>query len=453
MRAKALIFTALCFTLLNSLSAVDKRCTKDYKAVEDFLNSKRIINFADKEKYLKISGDIRATYLDRCETHNNKALRGHGATIAPNSRIPIPHKTYEAVLNLRFDYKNGTKSWAAAYMTMDNPMGISCAERECSPKKVDDKVKPRSCGNGSCGAITIPAAENKKIDNCVASGSGHCNDLCLKRCYGGINLYDCKGVKLDVEIGRRPMYTIFDSRIEFHARFDGLLFKLSDFIKGWGNYYANGGPFVVDYRVDHYNYIVEVGIIDFYEVGIDIKYSFIDWKGKNKCREEDPVGFRFQNSQWSLAYNFSKDVIPRKMKLYSAFLVNHAARPFIFNGEGEPKLIWVAREHVAWYAGFILGEVKKKNDWSLDVNYQYVQPQAIMDCDVHGIGRGNLLKESFSKNLRGKANYKGWHIEGLYALTDKVSLDLLFEHSKEVRWRVGGRHTFTQTEFDVIITY
>ena len=252
------------------------------------------------------------------------------------------------------------------------------------------------------------------------------------------------------------MYTVFDSRIEFHARFDGLLFKLSDFVKGWGNYYFNGGPFVVDYRVDHFNGVFELGVIDFYEVGIDIKYSYIDWRGRNKCKVSNPRGFRYADSQWGLAYNVSKELIPRKMKFYSAFLINHDARPVDEIREvtlGKPKRIKFGRENTAWYAGFIIGEVLKKYDWSLDVNYQFVRPQAIPDCDVHGIGRGNLFKESFTRDFRGKSNYKGWHIEGLYALTDKVSLDLLFEHSEEVTRKAGGRHTFTQTEFDVIITY
>ena len=36
-----------------------------------------------------------------------------------------------------------------------------------------------------------------------------------------------------------------------------------------------------------------------------------------------------------------------------------------------------------------MGELKKKNDWSLDINYQVVQAQAVPDYDSVGIGLGN----------------------------------------------------------------
>ena len=157
MKARLLVLTILalaCTAAINSLSAAEdnKPCYRDYEAVEQFINSKRVINFAEKDKMLRISGDIRATYLDRCETQGKKALRGHGSTGFDG--LPIPHKTYEAVINIRFDYKNGTKTWAAAYMALDNPMGISCAERKCPPKVVpEEETVKRGCSNG--GAVQL----------------------------------------------------------------------------------------------------------------------------------------------------------------------------------------------------------------------------------------------------------------------------------------------------------
>ena len=48
------------------------------------------------------------------------------------------------------------------------------------------------------------------------------------------------------------------------------------------------------------------------------------------------------------------------------------------------------RANAGGYAGFTLGELKKKNDWSLDINYQVVQAQAVPDYDSSGIGLGKL---------------------------------------------------------------
>ena len=397
---------------------------RDFEMVTEFLNSKRTIDWAEKHAYLKLSGDIKAQFLRRIEKNNGHYLRGHNNFHNESLNFPFPLNpdTYEAVLNTRWDYKCG-RSWMAGYLQFDNHMGTRFKPTVC----IDD---PNGC-----------------------SGSGECDDICIKRAYAGYNFIDCDDLVFDLEMGRRPMYTIFDSRIEFHARFDGLLFKLSKIVKDKGKFYANGGPFVVDFRVNHYAYIIETGVLDFYQSNFDIKYSFIDWRkhGKNRCLILDAQGWRFKNSQLSLAYNINPKYIPavcKKARLYGAFLYNHTAHG-LDKFDNVITITDFRKQNDAWYAGLIIGEVRKKGDWSVDINYQYVRAQAIPECDMHGIGRGTVA-EPFLKTGLGKGNYKGWHFEGLYAVTDKLSLDFLYEFSNEIEKKIGGSVLYHRYEFDVI---
>jgi hypothetical protein len=392
----------------------------DREAVASFINSKRTIDTAEKAKELKISGDVRAEFQNRHErglkqnsagVFEEQYLRCHDAITS--SDIPIPCNSYAAQLNIRLDYK-GERTWASGYLQFANSAGI---------ENVDN------CGNDKEGC----------------TGSGECEDICLKRAFMGWNVYRCGEIYFDIECGRRPLYTIFDSRIQYHARFDGLLFKLAYGPTTWGEYYIKGGPFVVDYRVDHYAYITEIGVFNFLDHGFDIKYSFVDWfnPGKNICQVVGARGWRFVNSQWTLAYNIKNfPRLNKKMRLYGAFLVNHAAR----RNELSNDML----RNLGWYAGVITGEVKKQGDWSLDINYQVVEAQAVADCDMHGIGRGNVLRETFTANRRGKGNYRGWQFELLYALTDKLSIDVDYEFSNAEDKRIGGSHSYHKFELDVI---
>lgn len=400
-----------------ALSAMEMTL-RDQEIVTMYLHPKRTIDWSEKHPFLKLTGDIRAEWLDRHErqedlfTGRMKKLRG--LNVLDRRGIPIPVDTYSAQLNLRFDYRCGDSTWASGYLQFDNDMGIEDSGFTCAGN-------PQRC-----------------------SGSGICDDMCVKRAFMGYRAWEGNNTTFDVEIGRRPMYTIFDSRIEFHSRFDGILLKLMKKVKNKGDFYINGGSFIIDYSVNRYGYVVETGVYDLYDTHFDIKYSYIDWDklGINRCLIRHSAGLQFKNSQWSVAYNVSQKLISRKMRFYGAFLWNHAANKRLITHNN--------RKNLGWYAGFIIGEVKKKGDWSLDVNYQVVQAQAVSDCDMHGIGRGNVLKESFTDVGRGKGNYVGWHFETLYAITDKLSLDALYEFSKAEDPKIGGRHTFNKFELDFI---
>jgi hypothetical protein len=433
---------------------------RDHIAVQNFMDLHRNIPLIEKSKFLKITGDVRAKWNNRHEKQGKISLRGggfrdvveveevDGKEVVCIRKVPkAAVNTYEAELNLRFEYRAGDKSWGFAHLQFDNDFGAF---------DFDD-----DCDENPCGAF----------------GSGFCDDICLKRMYFGYEIWKRDHSRIIVEIGRRPLYTIFDSYIEFNERFDGILFKYTDRYEKYAEFYVQVAPFVVDQRSNHFAYIGEVGFLNFFESRFDIQYSFVDWTkhGKNRCFRErcaeefpareairkghcnlrNPRGWQFRNSQLILSYNFPTDIISHETKLFVAGLCNHDARRLrgFVDDSGHEKRLPHTKANLGWYAGFITGDVEKAGDWSLDVNYQYVEAQAIPDPDIHGIGRGNILKESFTalnNNYRGKGNYKGWSFELLYAITNKLSVDATLQWSKAANNKIGGSHHFTKFELDLI---
>lgn len=377
--------------------------------IRQYINSKRIIYFEEKECDLRISGDIRAQWQSRIERLNGENLRKRRGT----SDIPSCASS-NAVVNLRIDHKK-KDSWAHAHIAFDNSMG----NEGIGDKKASDVLNK--------GGLW---------------GSGICHEIALKRAYWGMNIWkgseSCakdlpaffKDTTFAIEVGRRPLYTIFDSRIEFHARFDGVLFKFSKELTKTSQIYFNWGPFLVDMPGSHFAYACELGYLDILESRLDAKYSFIDWNslllnnGRNRCNTLNPRAWQFKVSQLALAYNVRDDIFGRKTRIYGAFLINTDAKR-----RAETHF---RRLNLGWYLGFVIGEVKKRGDWSINSNYQYVQAQAIPDVDAHGIGLGGVKKETFIYGARGKTNYRGWQLQMLYGLTDKLSLDATFDIAKSL---------------------
>lgn len=395
---------------------------RDFEAVQIFINSKRLEVLHAKEKELKITGDVRTEFFYRTESTKGKNLRGHGAVDA--SGVPITRFFTEIEMNLRFYYKHGDRSWAEIYLNLDDSAGIMESRRTCD---------------------TDPEG---------LFGSGICDDICLKRAFFGYRVYECKDVNFfDIEIGRRPLNSIFESYIMYKNRFDGILFKYSHNVEPSSNYYINLGPFIVDERVKYFAYVGEAGVLNFLNEMIDLTYSYIDWKtiGHNRCGTKDPLGSRFRVSEYSIAYNFKETAFEKlvgkkiKAQLYGAWLFNHAAKRL---RETHRK------ENQGWYAGFIIGEVRKKGDWALDIIYEVCQAQVCPDSDVSsGIDRGNVLKETFTAERRGKTNYKGWEFEFLYAITDKLSLDAIVNFAQAENPRIGGHHHNSKCELDFIMAF
>lgn len=434
-------FVALCFFLVPYLlqasccggqrSDIEHTQTlqRDYDAVHEYIDSKRSIPLSAIADCLSISGDVRATWAHITERVNGWRQRGSdsigtletGCSCSQSDRysIQLPSDAYEMEFNLYVDYVF-QKAWAVSWIQFNNVAGLQGSNVCCCDN-------PQGC-----------------------RGSGTCEGICLRKAYIGYNFISDGCTRLDVEIGRRPMWTIFESYIQFNSRFDGALAFLAQ--KAWGmDLYIKGGPFIIDERSHHYGYVGEAAILGLFN--FDILYSLIHWKkdGPNRCGVVNPEGAQFVNSQLTLHYWLCSDYLWKKTKLYAAGLVNTDAK--------KREKTRDKRENLAWYAGFLMGEVCGAGDWSLDVCYQWVEAQSIPDCDVSGIGNGNAACALFSQpvaspwDARGRTNYKGWRFEALYAFTPNLVLDTLLEFSSAIDATIGGPHEYSKFQLQAIYAF
>ena len=120
----------------------------------------------------------------------------------------------------------------------------------------------------------------------------------------------------------------------------------------------------------------------------------------------------------------------------------------------------------AWYTGVSIGVVKKQGDWAVDVNYQWVQAQAVPDFDVLGIGRGNAAGLGFytvnrdgtggatnQQTAGGNTNYRGFEIEALYAITNSLVVQQNFKYSNTLNTNIGPDEKFRQYEIEFIYAF
>lgn len=450
----------------------------DFQALRDFINTKRTINLKEKSTNMIITGDVRSEwrYLSQKGRYTpfgkNNNLRGGNAVDL--DELPLSHNDFDAEANLYFEY-NCDRSWAVMQLQFDNSAGVFDGDTACSCK-----IGQVNLG-GTGAADTVQVFLNR--GECVADpegwhGSGRCNSICLKKAYFGYNLFKCGDHNWDIEVGRRRLNNVFDSKVQFCSQFDGITFKYdhknSDYYR---RCYFNIAGFVVNQRINQFAWVAEAGCYDIFKSNFDVKYSFIDWRkfGRTECfyidplRPRNPQAFNFLISQITLYYNLNPEWFCGKpAQVYVAGLMNHARRHFkylkvlnIEDVEVEGKLLRRTdlavrrsrRANLAWYAGFKVGEVRKEGDWSLEIQYQYVEPIAVPDNDVRGICRGNVLDYPFTSTFIGNTNFKGWKFEGLYAFTDNITVDSIIEWSTAVQNEVGGHNHYACFKLEAIYAF
>ncbi len=458
---------------------------RDDQPVREFVESKENIDIKEKAQNLEISGDVRFEWrrieekgivlivdpYDCSSFHESDYSSFHqqyrsfrGGHRVDNEGIPLSHHDFDVEFNIKFKY-DFDRAWAMAHLQFDNPAGIR-ARRECFGEypvfnRRGDEVE----------------RQLERDIRFALKGSGEANLITLKRAYIGYNVWADGKKRFDIEVGRRKLDDIFDSEIQFTSRFDGILFKYASELKNFSDWYGDFGVFLIDERVNHFGYIMEVGLINIKDWGLDLRYSFIDWKkrGTNRCFIRNPLGTQFQNSQFTITYTFFplSDKLP--FEFYSGFLINHAAKRKVFTHR--------LKKNLGWYAGLYIGNVDKKGDWAIDIEYIGVQAQAVPEFDVGSIGRGNILNTLLTDIVNerfvqsgvsinpeelsdipssgiigyfprgGNTNFIGWRFEFLYAITDNLSLDFIYEFSNEEDRHIGGRHYYADAEIEVIYAF
>lgn len=438
----------------------------DFDALRDFINTKRAVNVEEKAQNLTISGDVRTEWRHlneqgrRTPLGKNDNLRGSNWGARDFDDLPISRNDWDIEANLIFEYKT-ERTWAVMQLQFDNAAGVFDNGTACACNG--------NLSNGDEVASALALGECR-ADPQGWHGSHTCSSICLKKAYFGYNLIDNCGTKFDVELGRRRLNNVFDSKVQFLSPFDGILLKYSSKVDYADKVYVYAGGFVVNQIINQLAWAVETGVMNINESGFDLKYSFIDWQkhGRGECyfatspHVRNPRGFDFLISQWTAYYHLNKEwCFGKDATLYGAFLINHARKslkyPFKLNpveeDDDEFEIRRSGRANLAWYVGFKMGEVVKEGDWSIEVQYQYVQAIAVPDGDVRGIGRGNVLNWSFTNSFMGNTNFKGWKFEGLYALTDNITLDTIVEWSTAIDKNIGGNHHYSCFKLEAIYAF
>lgn len=372
--------------------------TRDWEKLSQFISSKQEDDSSESARNLSVSGDIRMEWRHSDE----KGFHG-GEKCLRNSKNDLD-VLFDLYLNYACD-----NLWAIAQVQFDQTSEFS-SKSHCN-------------SNGSC---------------CT---------LWLKKAYIGYSLCSSDDTRLDIEIGRRNLYNVFDSEVQFLSRFDGILLSYSSKWKNIADWYVYLAGFTAEESFNRAGWVTEFGLQNIYDIGLDLEYSFIDWlKSENKHSCWKFFKGKFLVSQFTCHYHLDRELLPKNIpaQVYGAFLINHAAgKIHQFHG----------KKNNGWYIGFRVGEVFKKCDWAFDVQYQYVQAQAIPGRDVSGIGRQSGICGCCSHCNRENTNYKGWRIEGLYALTDNLALDARFEASKEIDKLIGGPSHFFQLRLELLYAF
>ncbi len=388
----------------------------DIQALREWVYSKRQVTVNEKGGALSISGEARVEFQQNNETKNGIKQRGVGGATSLSDR------GYDVEVNVMMDYRTD-RTWGSIKLEFDNDAGI--------------------------------------ID-------GTLNKLKLERALIGLRVVDKESLTSDIIMGRNRMGSFFDSKVEFGNFFDGILFKYDQSFEEVGDFYVHPGVFIINERRDHYGYVVELGLLDIANSGFYTKYSLIDWDTKHypsKIENKGKVEFRRDNerydylvSQALLGYKFIPEKLNKVVILYLAGLYNHNARKL--------KITDCKKANVGGYIGLSMGELRKKDDWAFDGNYQFVGAQAIPDFDNNGIGIGNADGSGFytvfingdgglstPSTAGGKNNYRGFQLTLEYLLTNNLNFFQQYQQSITLDDQIGPFRRFKQYEIEFIYLF
>lgn len=420
-RRLTILSSAVLFTGMAYGADVDD---EDIQALRDWVNSKRMITVKELGGQLSISGEVHAEMQATNNTKNGKPVHGNGT-----------RHEYDIEFNLALDYRT-ENTWSAARIRFDNDAGI----------------------------------RNEHF------GSGSFDKIRVDRAYFGYRLIDGDRHSMDIEVGRRAMFNIFDSKIQFASNFDGVNFKDTYAIDKVGDVYYQVGAFIVNEKHDQAAYVGEVGILNVANTGFYTKYSLIDWDTKHvnygkKVEEfkKIPEVFHFINSQLILGYKFIPQPWDKVVNIYLGGLYNHRARGH--------KITNHKRANFGGYTGFSVGQIKQRGDWNFEAIYQVVAAQAIPSFDVLGIGTGANghnglyyfeLTEQEKKKLNVKdkvvpatkasqaesnTNFRGYKLTLQYMLTNNLNLFQEWSQSITLDDHIGPFKRFKQYELELIYAF
>lgn len=384
---------------------------RDIKALQEWIDSKRQITLKEIGGVLSISGEVRFEFQTRNEKSNGIRQRGVGGAVYKDGK-PLATNMYDVEVNLMFDYRTD-RTWSMIKIEFDNDAGIFGG--------TNNKVK-------------------------------------LEKAILGGRIIESDTFTFDGELGRRGLGSYFDSKLEFGSLSDGAFLRIEKAFEVAGDLYLKGNVFLVDERNNHYGYAAELGFLEIASTGLYMKYNIIDWDAKRSIIEQ-PTNFDFIISQGILGYRFVPKLYDKMTQVYAGYLYNHAAKKL--------HISKYRKLNQGGYIGLVIGQLRKMNDWTFDINYQVLQAQAVPDFDMAGIGLGNTVGAGFyntkldgtgslvtsPKNAAGNGNFRGFAVTLEYLLTDTINMQQQYMQSCTLDKGIGPYRTFKQYEIEFIYAY
>ncbi len=384
---------------------------KDVNAVREWINAKRQVTVKEIGGALSISGEVRTEFQSTAEVRNGEKQRGRGGPLVKDGH-PLPQDTYDIEVNLMLDYRTDT-SWGSIKLEFDNDAGID---------------------------------------------SGTLNKLKLERAYWGVRVLNGDTYDFDIELGRRRMSTIVDSKLEFDGFFDGAWFKYDQSFDPVGDFYMHAGVFIINENKNQYGYLGELGIYNVGGTGLYTKYSLIDWNTKELHNKIQNRRFDFLVSQWIIGYKFLPARLKKIVQIYLAGLWNSNAHKL--------KITHHKRANWGSYVGVSIGEIKKKGDWAFDINYQVLAAQCVPDFNANGIGLGNSNNSGFytvsdkgtggpstRRTAGGNVNFRGFQMTLDYLLSNQLNLQQSWQQSITLDDSIGPFRRYKQYEIEFIYSF
>ncbi|HEY2810137.1 MAG TPA: hypothetical protein VGJ00_01940 [Rhabdochlamydiaceae bacterium] len=381
---------------------------KDIYALREWINTKRQVTIKELGGALSLSAEVRTELQTSSETLGGIRQRGRGAPAPIGEKEAPPTDSYDIEVNIMLDYRT-EKTWSAIKLEFDNAAGII---------------------------------------------SGTLNKIKLERAFWGIRTIDTDQITFDIEVGRRRMSSIVDSKLEFDNFFDGVWLKYDQSFESIADFYLHAGAFLVNESNNQFGYLGEFGMMNVGGTGFYTKYSLVDWDTKDFDDTIKKERFDFLVSQLLLGYRFFPATFNRIILLYIAGLYNHNAK--------KREITDHKKANLGGYVGLSIGELKKKGDWAFDVNYQVLQAQCVPDFDVGGIGLGNAANTGFyatkgvlntRKTAGGNVNYRGFQMVLDWLLTNQLNFQQSWQQSITLDKHIGKFHRYKQYEIEFIYSY
>lgn len=452
---------SLCPLFAEDLAEKDQ-ADQDFKAIQEYIEAKRNISVKDKGGSLRIGGDVKVQYKRVHQVADGQKVEGNGTGGGRKaSDLDIPQNRADVEATLSFEYTHDT-SYADVVFKFQNHMGLD---------------------NTNYNDLDKPTGDYNNLNYKSAYQPGN-SKIAMARAVIGSELWTQDSHKVVGEIGRQRLYDLFDSRVMFFNRFDGIALKYTGQFEGIGNAHFTYGGFLISDRVSHYGNAFEMGLSQVLDTPLNVKYAFIDWEKKgiyadgtdHRKNDDDAQNsatgtnakncglfrtFRYQVSQLSASYYLPSEWFGgRAMKVYAAYLYNHAARTMTDYFPDRRT----DREQTAWYAGFTLGRIQMPGDWVLDANYQYVGAQSAPEFDtLGGAGRGNLRNVwQFMDPSQGFTNYQGVRAQYAYCISADIMLNLKGAVTKAANPHMssttlsggrGARNHFEYMEVELVYSF